>query len=176
MKLQFLFVPALLLVFSFIFAISCAKYEKKEAAAPAAAPAADGKALWSYITKDSPYTKWPMYPGKEAFYKGTMPHGALLTTYVTNNAHKAINDKTGILPNRTIVVKENYMPDKTLAAVTVMYKVPGYNPGDGDWFWAKYSPNGEIAEGGMAAGKVPMCIACHSGSKANDYIMTASIK
>jgi len=24
-----------------------------------------------------------------------------------------------------------------------MYKVAGYNPGAGDWFWAKYSPQGK---------------------------------
>jgi len=25
---------------------------------------------------------------------------------------------------------------------TVMYKVEGYNPDAGDWFWVKYSPQG----------------------------------
>ena len=53
-----------------------------------------------------------------------------------------------------------------------MYKVAGYNPEASNWFWAKYSPKGEIAMGGKAAGKVPMCIECHGMKKANDYIMT----
>ncbi len=35
---------------------------------------------------------------------------------------------TGPMPAGAIVVKENYMPDKKLAAITVMYKVAGYNP------------------------------------------------
>lgn len=105
-----------------------------------------------------------------------MPHGALLNLYVNDTALAAVKTKAGVMPNGSIVVKENYMPDKTLAAVTVMYKVAGYNPEANDWFWAKYSPAGEIAEGGMAAGKVPMCIECHGMKKDNDYLMTRDIK
>lgn len=172
MEPRFLFVPALILGFFFLFAISCAKYEPKEVAVTPAVPAADGKALWSYITKDSPYTGYQFWPGKTALYKGTVPHGALLNLYVNEKALRAVRRKAGVMPNGSILVKENYMPDKTLAAVTVMYKVAGYNPEAGDWFWAKYSPQGEIMEGGMAAGKVPMCIACHSGRKDYDYLMT----
>ena len=68
--------------------------------------------------------------------------------------------------------KENYTADKKLAALTVMYKVKGYNPQAGDWFWAKYLPDGKIA----AEGRVDACIQCHSMAKANDYIMIAPLK
>lgn len=179
MKLRPLFIPILLLGFFFLFVLSCAKREEPKAVFVAPrAPAADGKALWSYITKDSPYTEYQFWPGKTALYKGTMPHGALLNLYVNNKALRAINRaikrKAGVIamPNGSIIVKENYKPDKTLAAITVMYKVAGYNPEASNWFWAKYSPKGEIAMGGKAAGKVPMCIECHGMKKANDYIMT----
>ncbi|MFQ5863096.1 MAG: cytochrome P460 family protein [Candidatus Brocadiales bacterium] len=172
MTLRLLFVPVLLLGFFFLFVLSCAKYELKEVAVIPAAPAADGKALWSYITKDSPYTGYQFWPGKTALYKGTVPHGALLNLYVNDKALRAVETKAGVMPNGSILVKENYKPDRTLAAITVMYKVAGYNPEANDWFWAKYSPKGEIMAGGMAAGKVPMCIACHEGRKANDYLMT----
>jgi hypothetical protein len=62
--------------------------------------------------------------------------------------------------------------DKKLVAITVMYKVKGYNPEAGDWFWAKYGPDGKIA----AEGKVNSCIECHGAKKANDFIHTAALK
>lgn len=88
-------------------------------------PAADGTALYNYINDTSRYTEWRMWPGKEALYPGTEPHGMLLTTYVTDGAFSAIEGKKGSIPDGSIIVKENYMPDETLAAVTVMYKIEG---------------------------------------------------
>ncbi len=82
MKARSLVIPALLLGFFFVLAASCAKYAPTEVGVAPGAPAPEAKALWSYITKDSPYTEWRMWPGKNALYNGTVPHGALLTTYV----------------------------------------------------------------------------------------------
>lgn len=135
-------------------------------------PPTEAKAFWEYITKTSPFTGWEMWPGKGKLYQGTEPHGSLLTTYVNKTAYDAITSKAGMLPPGSIVVKENFMPDKTLAAITVMYKVEGYNPEAGDWFWAKYLPDGKVE----ASEKVGMCIGCHGSMKANDYIMTAPLK
>ncbi len=160
--------PALLLGFFFVLAASCVKYAPTEVDVAPGAPAPEAKALWSYITKDSPYTEWRMWPDKKALYMGTVPHGALLTTYVNGGARKAVIQGAGVMPNGAIIVKENYRPDKEMVAVTVMYKVAGQDPKNGDWFWAKYSPKGDI----MVAGCAPMCIACHSGRKQFDYIMT----
>ena len=36
--------------------------------------------LWNKIQADNYRETWKMWPGKKAFYKGTAPHGALLTT------------------------------------------------------------------------------------------------
>jgi hypothetical protein len=74
-------------------------------------PAADGKAVYDYITRTSPYQQWPLWPGKEKFYKGQHPHGALLTTYVSDPAKNTVVSKTGQFPVGSIIVKENYMPD-----------------------------------------------------------------
>ncbi len=76
------------------------------------------------------------------------------------------------MKNNSIIVKENYTPDKELVAVTVMYKVRGYNPEAGDWFWAKYGPRFEI----LAEGKVQDCLTCHSSVKDNDYIFSGKVK
>lgn len=57
-------------------------------------------------------------------------------------------------------------------ALSVMYKIKGYNPEGGDWFWVKYSPDGKVE----ASGKVKGCIDCHSKQKDNDYIFTGKVK
>jgi len=111
-------------------------------------PEPDAEAVWSHLEQKNYQESWSMWPGKEALYEGTRPHGALLTTYVNEAALEAIENKAGSMPAGAIIVKENYKPDKTLAAITVMQKIQGYNPAANDWFWVKYSPSGKVlAEG-----------------------------
>jgi hypothetical protein len=64
------------------------------------------------------------------------------------------------------------MPGKKLAAVTVMYKVKGYNPDAGDIFRMKFLPDGKIE----ASGKVDMCIGCHTKAMENDFLFTGKVK
>ncbi len=135
-------------------------------------PAATGEAVMNYITKDNPYQQWQMWPGREALYEGQHPHGAFLTTYVSPAAHQAIMGMEGAIPDGGMIVKENYSPEKELAAVTVMYRVKGYAPDQGDWFWLKYAPDGTI----QAEGKVGGCIGCHSSVQANDWLFTGPVR
>ena len=134
-------------------------------------PSATGKDVIEYLNK-SDYQSWQLWPGKTKLYEGRHPHGALLTTYVSKGAHGAIEGKTGGIPNGEFVVKENYTPDKKLAAVTVMYKQEGYNPDSGDWFWLKYAPDGTIQKEGKVAG----CINCHTAAKNNDWLFIGPVK
>ena len=128
-------------------------------------PQADAAALWNYITQQNPYTQWHYFPGKEGLYPGQSPHGAYLKVYVNDLAYEAAK-KGEPMPDGAIIVKENYGKDKTtLMAITPMYKVEGYNPEGGDWFWGKYGPDGKV----MAAGKVDGCIRCHRVHKAQDW-------
>lgn len=125
--------------------------------------------LWSYLISQK-YENWAPVPGKsDGFSKGESPHGAFLKMYLNRVA--AGNPKQ--LPNGSILIKENYGPDqKTLMAVTVMYRSKGYNPNGGDWYWAKYNANGTIARKGSVklAGKVQGCITCHGESaEGNDF-------
>ena len=128
--------------------------------------------LWQQIQGAKYQDNWALFPGKGKLYKGTEPHGMLLTTYVNKTAEQALTSGAKELPTDSILIKENYMPDKTLAAVTVMEK-----KGDGkdDWFWVKYNPDGSIAtmemeKDGMkmnmpvAGGKETMCAMCHAAS------------
>lgn len=129
-------------------------------------PGADASALWQYITKTDPYTKWEFWPGKEGMYKGTFPHGAHLKLYANKIALDAA--KAGKeMPSGAIVVKENYGKDATtLMAVTPMYKIEGFNPEAGDWFWAKHKADSSIEK----SGKVEGCIKCHAKVKNQNWI------
>ncbi len=134
-------------------------------------PAAKGADVISYLEKND-YQSWPLWPGKSKLYKGAHPHGAFLTTYVSAGAADAIKGKKGGIPDGGFIVKENYTPEKKLAAITVMYKKPGYNPDAGDWFWLKYAPDGTIQK----EGKVGGCIGCHGSAKNNDWLFTGPVK
>ena len=134
-------------------------------------PKPDAAEFWNYITKTDPYLKWTLWPGHEAMHPGLSPHGAFLKIYVNKAALEAIQKKMKTMPDGAIIVKENYAQDKkTLVALTPMYKVKGYDPAAGDWFWAEYGPKGEP----MASGKVQSCIDCHAKVKASDYLVTWS--
>jgi len=133
-------------------------------------PGPDAEKLNEYIVKYNPYVKWNLWPKKGKLYKGTEPHGVLLTTFVNDTAYYSIKNKTG-MADGSIIVKENYSADKRFVALSVMYKIKGYNPEAGDWFWANYSPDGKV----VASGKVKACIDCHGKKKANDYVFTGEI-
>jgi len=138
--------------------------------------------LWDKIQSENYWANWKKWPDKEAFYKGSEPHGALLTTYVNDAALKTIIDKEGQMPPEAIIITENYMPDKTLDSITIMHKIEGFNPKVNDWFWVKFGPDGKIATAEKygqtlnLAGKVATCIECHGGQSANDYIFTSPLE
>lgn len=123
-----------------------------------------------HITIHKPYKQWQLWPGKGEMYKGTEPHGALLTTYVDKTAYDSIKKMKG-MADLSIIVNENYASNKQLMSINVMYKVKGYNPEAGDWFWAKYDNKFNI----IAEGKISECLSCHSNVKNNDYIYTDKV-
>lgn len=134
--------------------------------AAGAAPGADAKELWEYVTKTDPYTGWGYWPGRYGTYVGTQPHGAKLKLFANGPALKAAREGKP-MPYGAIVLKENYGKDgKSLMAVTPMYRVKGFNPDGGDWFWGKYGPDGKV----MKAGKVDGCINCHRARAKQNWI------
>lgn len=131
-------------------------------------PDPTGTALWNHMQEEDYQNNWQLFPGTEELYEGTEPHGARLTIYVNDEAYNAIMSGTTPLPGGAIVVKENYMPDSTLAAITTMLKVEGYNSEHNDWFWLRNNPAGVID----AEGRVDGCQTCHAEASATDYIYT----
>ena len=163
-----------------LVACSAGEQAQEDEAPPAAAaatamaatmPDTTASALWAHLEEVDYRAAWTLWPDKGELYTGQEPHGMLLTTYLNELALDALTTKAGAMPAGAIVVKENYMPDSTLAATTVMYKVEGYNPEGGDWFWLKYTPDGKIEKEGKVAG----CIGCHSSAQGNDWLFTGPL-
>lgn len=143
------------------------------AAAPAAAPDTTGAAMWAHLQESDYQDNWELWPGTMPLYEGQQPHGMKLTMYVNDLALNALHAGASAMPDGAIVVKENYMPDGTLAAVTTMYKRSGYNPEHHDWFFTKHLASGELdqAPNGMALeGRPPGCQGCHIARADNDYL------
>ncbi|MCH7949734.1 MAG: hypothetical protein E2O72_03850 [Candidatus Dadabacteria bacterium] len=136
--------------------------------------------LWSSIQDAKYQDNWALWPGKGKMYKAQPPHGAFLTTYINETAANALKAGVKEMPKGSIIIKENYMPDKKLAAITVMNKT-----GDGkdDYFWVKYMPDGTVAKKEVekdgkkmsvpVAGTPKGCVGCHVASVGGIYdIMT----
>ena len=114
-------------------------------------------------------------------FKGNQPHGAIQQV---TDATISVNRRIG-----RVIVKRNHGgegadiksvysdPQKHLKAVTVMFKrEAGYDTENLNWFWAKYTPAGEIdknPKGALLAGRVAKggsvgCIACHKALGGKD--------
>lgn len=140
----------------------------------AAVPAPDttAEALWAHLSAADYQATWALWPGKGKLYPGTEPHGMLLTTYVNQAALDVVTARSGSLPVGAVIVKENHMPDSTLAAVTVMYKAAaGYDTEHRDWFWLKRNADGTIDMQGRGG----MCATCHAAQASNDYVFTGPL-
>lgn len=159
MKKQLIMIAALISVFMFSALVSAAGEDM--------VPADPGK-VWTHISQCNPYLGWGTWPGYPGIYPGKSPHGAFLKLYANGLALKAAREGKP-MPNGAIIVKENYGKDqKTLMAITPMYKFKGYNPEGGDWFWAKYKPDGTVEKSGTVKG----CIDCHRTQEEKDWLFT----
>lgn len=141
---------------------------RSDSRAAASLPDTTAEAVWAYLQQQNYRRNWSLWPGKDRLYAGTEPHGMLLTTYTNEIAREALlSGGAAGLPPGSILVKENYMPDSTFAAATIMYRVEGYNPDHEDWLFAKYDEQG-TAE---AFGRAPMCQTCHEQARTG-YVYT----
>lgn len=118
-------------------------------------------------------------------YEGIEPHGLMLETFYTR---ATIAGHDGAL-----VVKRNYGPEGVtadqvlsdrmghLAAITVMFRrAEGYDEETGNWFYAKYLPDGSVEPnpagvplaGLVGKGGDAGCIPCHASAGGGDYLYT----
>lgn len=127
----------------------------------------NGAVLWKRISTEADYKTYSFWPDHEGIQPGQAPHGVYHKIYINKVLSEALPSGDRVLPEGAIIVKENLDSEKSLDAITVMVKVKNYNSDAGDWFWAKYTPEGEILAEGTPGG----CIACHEGMDENDYII-----
>lgn len=126
-----------------------------------------GERLWQRITEESDFTTYGFWPGHDGYRQGQAPHGPIHRIFVNQPLLSRLPLDPPVVPDGSIVVKENRLGDRTLTGYTVMAKVSGFSEGTGDWFWARYLPDGTIA----AEGTVGSCISCHAGVADNDFII-----
>lgn len=133
------------------------------ATAHAEQPAPEGNAVWQHLLAKE-YSTWGQFDDHKGMQKGNGPHGATHKVY----ANRLALDAHGGVPPGAMLVKDNFDTDGRLIAITVMYKVKGYNPEAGDWFWAKYTPEGDV----LIAGKPGGCVGCHGQARSNHFTLT----
>ncbi|HKJ86211.1 MAG TPA: cytochrome P460 family protein [Spirochaetia bacterium] len=134
---------------------------------PIGAEEISGERLWSRITEEAPFESYSFWPGDEGVQPGQAPHGPFHRIFVNKALFDAVPIASQEAPDGTIIVKENLDTSQELTGYTVMAKVEGFAPESGDWYWARYLPDGTVA----AAGAIESCIVCHAGMKRNDYII-----
>lgn len=129
------------------------------------------KELWDQIKN---YSSWNQPEGFEGWDDGVSPHGSVLRYYVNDTAEEDLTQ------DGAVIVKENYSErsEDALMSVTVMEKTEGYDPETENWFYVKYSPEGEVMKdeqgkplaGLVGKGKDKGCVPCHSTAGGGDYL------
>lgn len=110
-------------------------------------------------------------------YLGPPPHGGVREVL------------EGKIDGKRVLLKRNYggagisiekveaNRDLYLKAITVMIKKDGFNPKNGDWFWAKFKADGTLdktPKKQAIVGKFPGCIGCHQAAKKTDFVFVHS--
>lgn len=127
-----------------------------------------GAELFARISQEDPFQVWGQFPDRQGIVPSGLPHGPMSQVFINSVVETALDNFEGTLPDGSIIVKENVGTDASVteAALTVMWKVAGFDPDNNDWFWANMTPEGQI----VAEGKVADCAGCHSGARANDFV------
>lgn len=131
----------------------------------------DAPKFFLYLTKDTPYTRWRLWPNRGSAAPAPEPHGPFVATYVNPAAYEAIGKREGMAFG-SVIVMESRDAANNLKNLAVRIKIKGYNPEAGDWYWFEYAPDGTAS----AEGKAGACIGCHAKVRANDFVMTAPVK
>lgn len=136
------------------------------------------QSFWNHLVKaDAPYNKWAALSKREVPPRKESPHG-VSTTF----ANKIAADDSKTFPFGSILVREDYDAKGKRTSISVMYRVKGTDPQNGDWYWLRYLENGSVAkapaaEGGKPfAGRVASCIECHRKADGKDFVFANDAK
>ena len=117
---------------------------------------------WESWTEKEPWT------GLQVSSDGT--HGTHVQITFNDLAADAWGDDD--LPYGSISVKRGYdgtTEDDARGFITIMKKIEGYNPDQGDWFWLRVGTSGTL---GSELGESSFCAGCHSVGV--DYLRTVT--
>jgi hypothetical protein len=154
-----------------VFGVGCGEEEEAGTAQEVNEDVQHARGLWTQIEG---YAEWTQPEDFQGWQEGQSPHGAILKYYVNGTAEQSLTD------DGAVIVKENYSEQSAgaLKSVTVMQKRAGYDPETENWFYVKYSPEGEVMEnpkGMKLAGLVGKdgtegCVPCHETAGGGDYL------
>ncbi len=130
-----------------------------------------GERLWRRLTEETDYRDYGMWSHHEGMRPGQSPHGVWHKVYLNRSLRDVLPLPDRLAPAGSVIVKESYDTDRNLTNLTVMAKVTDYSPETGDWYWAMYSPEGEILREGSPMG----CVSCHGGMADNDYVIIGQL-
>ncbi len=130
--------------------------------------------LWATMAG---HDAWPGFPGREGIQPIETPH----SSYVSFHLNEVAQMNTESPVSGAIIATRNHRnadDPASIESVTVMFKQAGYNPAQGDWFWAKFKPTGELMldpQGFGMAGAVGQndstgCLSCHINAPGDDFI------
>ena len=108
--------------------------------------------------------------------KGSSPHGTQQTWY-SSNIKTLVSQASFTAPEGTVAIKEFDMTgDGSKRGIAVMIKkAAGYDTANGDWYYDMRDIAG-VVQSDPPAGKVAMCIGCHTGFKGTDYLGATAVK
>jgi cytochrome P460 len=159
--------PLTIVIVTAVVLASCERSVPEPDLPPLSAETISAEVLWDRIAVESDYTDYGFWPGHEGDSPGQSPHGAFHRIYVNRTLLSALPIANRTAPNGTLIVKDNLNSAREIDSITVMAKIDGFDPENGDWYWAKYGPDGSVQAAGALAG----CITCHAGVAANDYVI-----
>lgn len=121
----------------------------------------EGASLWPEISDHQQWAQFEQHPGRNP---GKRPHGTFVASYI--NAVAASDQANP--PMGSIIVKESYSTadQATPNNTTVMKRIDGYDPDNGDWFWARFDADGALTH----SGKVGLCPDCHFDAGSDDLV------
>ncbi len=156
-----------LVVLSMVLLLSCSNKAEEPSLEPLHKSEISGNAIWNRITVESNFKNYTEWPKDSDLQPGQSPHGVWHRVFANRTLLEALPAVDSTAPEGSLIVKENFDSSKTLGSITVMAKVKGYDPENGDWYWAMFDPEGKVLKEGSPGG----CISCHAGMRSNDFVI-----
>jgi hypothetical protein len=122
--------------------------------------------LWEEIQG---YRAWFQHEAWSGIQSSASTHGPFVQIWYNETTATAEAGEQGTqMPAGSILVKEGYLDGEgtDLKAITVMKKVEGFDPDNGDWYWASYAADGSV----YTSGASDFCSSCHAAAN-HDYVL-----